>query len=185
MLMDTTICEMLSQACSSCKLSSGCCMEARPPLTKSRADILLAYGVSPSDIEFQGYRRLRLKPDGFCILLRDGKCTVHSIKPETCVAGPFTFDVKGSILQIFLKKPSICPMVEVLKQNEELYQNLFDLSVSKIMDLVSELPAEELAEIVKTEEPDTDLVAEIKMARRAIGHANETVRLDQSNSLRI
>jgi hypothetical protein len=48
------------------------------------------------------------------------------------------------------------------------------------MDLVSELPAEELAEIVKIEEPNTDLVAEIKMAKRAIGHANETVRLDQS-----
>ncbi len=163
--MNESVCDLLSQACSCCKLSSGCCMEARPPLTKSRADILLANGVSPDDIEFQGYRRLRLKPDGFCVLLLDGKCSLHSVKPETCVAGPFTFDMKGSILQIFLKKPSICPMVEVLKQNNELYQNLFDLSVRKIRDLVIELPAEELAEIVKIEEPDTDLVAEIKMAK--------------------
>jgi Fe-S-cluster containining protein len=163
--MNESVCDLLSQACSCCKLSSGCCMEARPPLTKSRADILLANGVSHDDIEFQGYRRLRLKPDGFCVLIRDGKCSLHSVKPETCVAGPFTFDMKGSILQIFLKKPSICPMVEVLKQNNELYQNLFDLSVSKIRDLVIELPAEELAEIVKIEEPDTDLVAEIKMAK--------------------
>lgn len=163
--MDATVCDMLSQACSCCKLSFGCCMEARPPLTKSRRDILLSNGVSPDDIEFQGYRRLRLKSDGFCVLLRNGKCSIHSIKPETCVAGPFTFDMKGSILQIFLKKPGICPMVEVLKQNEEVYQSLFDLSVNKIMELVNELPAEELAEIVKIEEPETDLVAEIKIMK--------------------
>jgi Fe-S-cluster containining protein len=163
--MDASLCDMLSQACSCCELSSCCCMEARPPLTKRRADILLANGVSPDDIEFQGYRRLRLKPDGFCVLLQDGKCSIHFVKPETCVAGPFTFDVKGSILQIFLKKSGICPLVEVLKQNDEVYQSLFDLSVSKIIELVSELPAEELVEIVKIEEPETDLVAEIKIMR--------------------
>jgi hypothetical protein len=139
-------------------------MGAMPPLTEKRIDILLANGVSPEDIEIKGYKRLRLKPDGFCVLFQDGKCSVHSVKPETCVAGPFTFDVKGRILQIFLKKPSICPMVEVLKKDRNAYGSLFELSVSKIVELVNDLPTEELLEIVKIDEPETELVAEIKLA---------------------
>jgi Fe-S-cluster containining protein len=161
--MDASLCDALSKACSQCNLGSGCCMGSRPPLIQSRIEILLDNGVHPEDIEFEGYKRLRLKPDGFCVLFKDGKCSVHSVKPETCVAGPFTFDVVGSILQIFLKKPNICPMVEFLKKDQEAYQGLFDLSVGKIIDLVMSLPPEELAEIVKIEEPETELVAEIKL----------------------
>jgi len=138
-------------------------MGAMPPLTKKRIDILLANGVSPEEIEIKGYKRLRLKPDGFCVLFQDGKCSVHSVKPESCVAGPFTFDVKGRILQIFLKNPSICPMVEVLKKDRKAYGSLFELSVSKIVELVNDLPTEELLEIVKIDEPETELVAEIKL----------------------
>ena len=76
-----------------------------------------------------------------------------------------SFDVKGTILQIFLKKPSICPMVEVLKKDRKAYEALFELSVSKIVDLVNDLPPEELEEIVKIDEPETKLVAEIKLTR--------------------
>ena len=140
-------------------------MGAMPPLTEKRIDILMANGVSPEDIEIKGYKRLRLKPDGFCVLFQDGKCSVHSVKPETCVAGPFTFDVKGRILQIFLKKPSICPMVKVLKKDLKAYESLFELSVSKIVELVNDLPPEELLEIVKIDEPETELVAEISLTR--------------------
>lgn len=161
--MDESLCEALSRACGSCRLSGGCCLEARPPLTQQRIEILLAGGVSPEDIEFAGYKRLQLKPDGFCVLFRDGKCSVHSIKPETCVAGPFTFDIEGSILQIFLKKESICPMVAFLKENREAYDGLFETSVAKIVDLVYALPPSELAEVLKIEEPETELVAEIRL----------------------
>jgi Fe-S-cluster containining protein len=161
--MDATLCDALSMACSRCILNGGCCMEARPPLTQKRIDILLANGVEPQHIEFQGYKRLKLKPDGFCVLFNNGKCSVHAVKPETCVAGPFTFDVKGSILQIFMKKPSICPMVEFLKIDKSAYERMFNLSVTKIMDLIDNMPAEELAVVLKIDEPETELVAEIKM----------------------
>ena len=40
---------------------------------------------------------------------------------------------------------------------------MFELSVSKIVDLVNALPPEELDEIVKIDEPETELVAEIKL----------------------
>ena len=102
--MDALICDALSRSCSQCNLAGGCCIGARPPLTQKRIDILLANGVSPENIEFNGYKRLKLKPDGFCVLFENGRCSIHSFKPETCVAGPFTFDVIGTILRIFLKK---------------------------------------------------------------------------------
>lgn len=161
--MDENLCEALSQACNECYLVGGCCFGARPPLSQERIDILMKNGVSADAVEFAGYSRLRLKPDGFCVLFQDGKCSIHSIKPETCVAGPFTFDIKGDTLQIFIKRESICPMVRFLKANRKAYDGLFETSVEKIMDLVNSVPEAEMAEILKIEEPETDLVAEIRL----------------------
>jgi hypothetical protein len=161
--MDENLCEALSQACNECHLVGGCCFDARPPLSQERIDILLKNGVSADAVEFAGYKRLRLKPDGFCVLFQDGKCSIHSIKPETCVAGPFTFDMKGNILQIFIKRESICPMVRFLKANRKAFDGLFEASVERIMELVDKVPPPEMAEILKIDEPETDLVAEIKL----------------------
>ena len=161
--MDENLCEALSQACNECHLVGGCCFDARPPLSQERIDILLKNGVSADAVEFAGYKRLRLKPDGFCVLFQDGKCSIHSIKPETCVAGPFTFDMKGNILQIFIKRESICPMVRFLKANRKAFDGLFEASVERIMELVDKVPPQEMAEILKIDEPETDLVAEIKL----------------------
>jgi hypothetical protein len=162
--MEDYLCEAINQACSECHLDGGCCFEARPPLSQERIDILLKNGVSPDAVEFAGYKRLRLKQDGFCVLFQDGKCSIHTIKPETCVAGPFTFDIKDKVLQIFLKRESICPMVRFLKANRKAYDGLFETSVENIMHLVNSVPASEMAEILKIEEPETDLVAEIQLS---------------------
>jgi Fe-S-cluster containining protein len=164
--MQDDLCEALSHACSECYLQGGCCFEARPPLSQERIDILQENGVSKDAIEFAGYKRLRLRQDGFCVLFQDGKCSIHSIKPETCIAGPFTFDIVDGVLQIFLKRESICPMVRLLKSNRQAYDGLFETSVEKIMHLVSNIPEEEMAEILKIEEPETDLVAEITLPKK-------------------
>ncbi len=160
--MDEDLCQALSQACDDCHLA-GCCFEARSPLSQKRIEILMENGVSPDAVEFAGYKRLGLRKDGFCVLFRDGKCSIHEIKPETCVAGPFTFDIKGDMLQIFLKKENICPMVRFLRANRKAYDALFETSVEKIMDLVKALPQMEMEEILKIDEPETDLVAEIRL----------------------
>jgi hypothetical protein len=120
-------------------------------------------GVSADAIEFVGYMRRRRRQDGFCVLFRDGKCSIHDIKPETCVAGPFTFDIEGDMLQIFLKRESICPMVRFLRANRKAYDALFETSVEKIMDLIRSVPEEEMAQILQIDEPQTDLVAEIRL----------------------
>ncbi|HOE46390.1 MAG TPA: YkgJ family cysteine cluster protein [Methanothrix soehngenii] len=161
--MDEDLCQTLSRACDDCHLAGGCCFEARPPLSQKRIDILMENGVSADAIEFVGYKRLRLRQDGFCVLFRDGKCSIHDIKPETCVAGPFTFDIKGDMLQIFLKRESICPMVRFLRANRKAYDALFETSVEKIMDLIRSVPEEEMAQILQIDEPQTDLVAEIRL----------------------
>ena len=161
--MDEDLCQTLSRACDDCHLAGGCCFEARPPLSQKRIDILMENGVSADAIEFVGYKRLRLRQDGFCVLFRDGKCSIHDIKPETCVAGPFTFDIEDDMLQIFLKRESICPMVRVLRANRKAYDALFETSVEKIMDLIRSVPEEEMAQILQIDEPQTDLVAEIRL----------------------
>jgi hypothetical protein len=125
--------------------------------------MLMENGVSADAIEFVGYKRLRLRQDGFCVLFRDGKCSIHDIKPETCVAGPFTFDIEGDMLQIFLKRESICPMVRFLRANRKAYDALFETSVEKIMDLIRSVPEEEMAQILQIDAPQTDLVAEIRL----------------------
>jgi len=161
--MDEDLCQTLSRACDDCHLAGGCCFEARPPLSQKRIDILMENGVSADAIEFVGYKRLRLRQDGFCVLFRDGKCSIHDIKPETCVAGPFTFDIEGDMLQIYLKRESICPMVRFLRANRKAYDALFETSVEKIMDLIRSVPEEEMAQILQIDEPQTDLVAEIRL----------------------
>lgn len=159
--MKDDFCDAISRACDRCSLKGGCCRDARPPLTKERIDILMAAGVSEDAIEFAGYSRLKVGPDGYCVLFKDKRCSVHSIKPETCVAGPFTFDMKESTLQIFLKRPEICPMVDLLRGDREIYEWLLEVAINSIVDLVRALPGEELEEVLKIEEPLTDLVAEI------------------------
>ena len=161
--MDEDLCQTLSRACDDCHLAGGCCFEARPPLSQKRIDILMENGVSADAIEFVGYKRLRLRQDGFCVLFRDGKCSIHEIKPETCGAGPFTFDIEDDMLQIFLKRESICPMVRFLRANRKAYDALFETSVEKIMDLIRSVPEEEMAQILQIDEPQTDLVAEIRL----------------------
>ncbi|OPY50310.1 MAG: Flagellin N-methylase [Methanosaeta sp. PtaU1.Bin112] len=162
--MEDYLCEALSRACSNCHLDGGCCFEARPPLSQERIDILMKNGVPESAVEFVGYKRLRLKKDGFCVLFQDGRCSIHSIKPETCVAGPFTFDIKDNVLQIFIKRESICPMVRFLRADKKAYDGLFETAVEKIIHLIKAIPAAEMAEILKIEEPETDLVAEIPLS---------------------
>lgn len=108
-----------------------------------------------------GYRRLKTHPDHTCILMTHGKCTIHAIKPETCRAGPFTFDVNGGMIRVFLKHPSICPIVTLLKEVPDAYGQQYDLAVKNITNLVANLTDKEIDEINKIDEPDTDLVAEI------------------------
>jgi hypothetical protein len=96
-----------------------------------------------------------------CILSKDGKCIIHAIKPETCLAGPFTFDVKDEVIEIYLKFSRICPLVTLLKETPEACQIQYEIAIKNITHLVSNLTEDEINAICRVDEPETEKVSEV------------------------
>jgi uncharacterized protein len=138
-----------------------CCHDAHPPISSSCYERLTKAGVPEEMFESEGYTRLKTKKNHECILLVNGRCSIHSCKPETCRAGPFTFDVRDDVIEIFLKYESICPMVGLLKVVPAAYKAQYDAAVKSIAHLVRNLSDDELAAVCRIDEPETEKVAEI------------------------
>lgn len=154
--------EALAEAiCATC--GGRCCYDAHPPLSPGRIAILREKGVPATAFECNGYTRMKSDRDGLCIMCVDGRCRIHAVKPETCRAGPFTFDVADNKLRLFLKHESICPLVPYLKADEHAYESQFRNAATILADLARSLPSHELDAINAIPEPETDLVAEIPL----------------------
>ncbi|MEM1577245.1 MAG: YkgJ family cysteine cluster protein [Archaeoglobaceae archaeon] len=149
------------EICSKC--GGKCCFEAKPPISNKRLKILLENGISSDFVEFGKYKHLKLKEDGYCVFFDNGKCKIHGIKPETCVAGPITFDIREGKLELYIKKETICPLVKFLKENEDVLKDHMNIALEKILDLIRELEKEELEEILKIEEPETEKIFEVNL----------------------
>ncbi len=138
-----------------------CCVDAHPPVSASCYERLTHAGINPGSFEFTGYTRLKTRENGTCILSDNGKCVIHAIKPETCRAGPFTFDIKGDIVEIYIKNESVCPIVKLLKEVPEAYRQQYERAVQNITHLVQHLNDDELIVICRIDEPETEKVSEI------------------------
>jgi Fe-S-cluster containining protein len=138
-----------------------CCTDAHPPISEHCYRRLVAEGVPADSFEWRGYRAVRARGDGTCIFCMQNRCSIHGIKPATCRAGPFTFDVKGDVIEIFLKYETICPVVSLLKEVPEAYEQQFTVATRSIRHLVANLTDDELGAVCKIEEPETEKVAEI------------------------
>lgn len=138
-----------------------CCNEARPPISGQCYHRLLKEGVPEGAFERKEYRYIKTRSDGTCYLCTQGKCGIHTVKPETCRAGPFTFDVRGDTIDIFLKYESICPLVRLLKEVPESYDQQYNRAVESITRLVAHLTENEIDAICRIDEPETEKVAEI------------------------
>jgi Fe-S-cluster containining protein len=139
-----------------------CCNEAHPPISGYCYQRLISLGVPEDSFEWRGYRAVRARGDSTCIFSAESRqCSIQSIKPETCRAGPFTFDVKGDVIEIFLKYATLCPVVRLLEEVPEAYDHQFALAKKSITRLVANLTDEELSAICRIEEPKTGKVAEI------------------------
>ncbi len=149
------------------KCDGHCCHGAQPPISEYCYRRLVGEGIAESVFETNGYRYVRTREDGRCMLQNGGKCSIHTIKPETCIAGPFTFDVKGDVIEIFLKFESICPLVRLLKDVPEAYGQQYAAAARSITRLVSNLSDDELAVICRIDEPETVKVAEIPRVYQA------------------
>jgi len=158
--------ENFFDVCASCKIS--CCQGARPPLSPKRRAFIeeqLAKnpvpGIKPPYFTNEhGYYHFLEDKDGYCIFYnRDTKlCKIHTIKGETCVAGPVTFDVnlQTKKLELYLKMECICPLAGKMwtKGKAELAKHLEDAK-REIRRCVKELEPEAMKTILKIEEDET------------------------------
>jgi len=153
--------------CNQCK--SICCQDAKPPLTEKRKQILSEY-LKKQKINIkepfskEKYSFPAVDDAVYCRLFNkeSGKCSVHPVKPETCVSGPITFDVnfKTKKVEWFLKKDELCAFAGILYKNHVAFKDHFEIAKKQIMQLITELSAKELRAIMKIEEPETFKIGE-------------------------
>jgi len=154
--------------CENCPIS--CCVGARPPVTSKRKMIIKDYlktvglAVENTFEEKNLYTFPRETKENQCIFLDKDtkKCRIHTVKPETCVAGPVTFDVnlKTGKIEWFLKTEKMCPLAGALYRNKAELQSHLESARTELLQLVQDLDAEALHAILKIEEPDTFKIGE-------------------------
>jgi uncharacterized protein len=155
--------------CSKCK--GACCKGARPPLTSKRIQIInnsISNAVEIEDRSLQSKQWYCKKEytypkenSGWCIFLNSKKtCQIHAFKPETCIAGPITFDInfKKGVIEWYLKKETICPLAGELYKDK--LKHHIESAKREIKILVKQLPKKELLAIMKIEEPETFKIGE-------------------------
>jgi hypothetical protein len=162
--------------CSECK--NNCCQYAKPPLSESRKKIIQEYMIKQKmkvDKPFttQVYCYPSVDESVLCIFnsKQTRRCIVHLVKPETCRAGPITFDInsKTKKLEYFLKKSEICAYSGELYKNKAALNDHFEVAKKEIMRLIKELDADELRALMKIEEPQTFKVGEEDLPNGVIG----------------
>lgn len=148
--------------CSQCRGS--CCKNARPPISQKRKGIIEKY-LEQQRIPIKNpfaktaYTFPREDDEGFCIFFdkKTLKCKVHPVKPETCVAGPITFDINLATQKIewYLKTETICPLAGKLYKNKKQFQKHLETAKREILQLIRELDPSALQAILKIDEPET------------------------------
>jgi len=153
--------------CGTCKIN--CCWDARPPITIEREKMILDYlkihGIHiDNPFVHAEYTFPRETTDGYCIFYdkTTRKCIVHPVKPETCVAGPITFDInaKTGKIEWYLKMEKICPLAGVMHREKTLLEKHFENARREILQLVRQLSPTALKTILRREEPDTFKIGE-------------------------
>lgn len=163
--------------CSNCTTSYSCCKDTTPPVTTERRKIIEDYlkeNRISIDNPFQraGYLFPRLMADGYCVFhdTSTKKCMIHPVKPETCVAGPITFDVnvKTGKIEWFVKTDRICQLSGAVYQHKQLLQKHLENAKREVLRLVTQLTAEELRAILKKDEPETFKIEEDDLEKQLV-----------------
>lgn len=159
--------------CSQCKLI--CCQNANPPLSLKRKEILCNYA-KEHELSIQNlfageeYSHPATDLTGVCVFYdkETRKCRAHQVKPETCTAGPVTFDInlKTKKVEFYLKKGEICVLAHLLYQNKKNFNEHFKIAKAEIMRLIRELDVDALLSILKIPEPQTFKIGEAKLTKK-------------------
>jgi Fe-S-cluster containining protein len=155
--------------CRECKTGYSCCNDTTPPVTPERRKIIEAY-LKENEISvanpFQRteYVFPRLTADGYCVFhdRKTKRCLIHPVKPETCVAGPITFDINAETEKIewFIKTDRICPLAGAVYQDKQMLRKHLASAKREVLRLVTQLTIEELKAILKKDEPETFKIEE-------------------------
>ncbi|MBT0160080.1 YkgJ family cysteine cluster protein [Candidatus Bathyarchaeota archaeon A05DMB-2] len=163
--------------CCACK--GTCCRDAKPPLTESRQKIIMGY-LEKQKIHIEApfsherYSYPAVDNLGFCVFYDKSasKCMVHPVKPETCRAGPITFDINPQTGKVewYLKKSEICAFAEVLYSDYASFKQHLEVAKTEILRLICELDAEALQAILEIEEPQTFKVGEDILSQEVLAN---------------
>jgi Fe-S-cluster containining protein len=140
-----------------------------PPLTFKRKKIIEDY-LREQKIHVEhpftdeAYSYPAVDAMGFCVFYDKDtrKCLVHPVKPETCRAGPVTFDINCRTRKVewYLKTPEVCALARILRGNDNLFRAHFRVAKEEILRLIYELEPKALQAILKIEEPQTVKIGE-------------------------
>lgn len=156
-----------SAICHQC--NGHCCHNARPPITRQRREQIESYlnarNISIANLFVEEvYVFPQEDADQFCIFHNRStqKCQIHVVKPETCVAGPITFDINKSTQKIewYLKTEKICPLAGALYKNNTALKSHLKSAKQEILRLLYDLSPKSLQAILKITEPNTFKISE-------------------------
>lgn len=171
--------------CGNCKIS--CCQNARPPITNERKEIIEAFlreqNFSAENLfEHAVYMFPKEDADGHCIFYdkKTKKCKIYPVKPETCAAGPITFDLnlKTEKVEYYLKMEKICPLAGAIFRNKELLKKHLETAKREIHKLLHGLNAEALKAILKIEEPETFKIDEDQAEKEVLNKLKSFSKTD-------
>jgi Fe-S-cluster containining protein len=171
--------------CSKCL--DGCCNGARPPLTKQRKEIICRF-LETKGLKIAypfvdtGYSFPRETSEGYCIFWNKNsrKCQVQPVKPETCVAGPITFDInrRTGKVEWWLKKETICPLAGALYRRKGDLNAHVRTARIEILRLIRDLDLSALLAILEIEEPETFKIDEDILDSKFSVTLNDRRRID-------
>ncbi|HMK95560.1 MAG TPA: YkgJ family cysteine cluster protein [Candidatus Limnocylindrales bacterium] len=146
-----------------------CCQDAKPPLSRKRKEIIKKY-LEEQKINIQEpfveavYSYAAVDELLFCAFFdkETRKCSIHPVKPETCVAGPITFDINFSTkkLEWFLKKSEICSLAPILYGDKEAFKKHLEVAKKQLTELICDLDVEALSAVLKIDVPETFKIEE-------------------------
>jgi len=116
--------------------------------------------------------------DGFCVFFdkETRKCQVNVVKPETCVAGPITFDInlQTGKIEFYLKFERICPLAGKLEKDMVALEKHLTSAKRELLTLVGELDAEALTAILQIDEPETCKIGETSLSKGVLEKLRNT-----------
>ena len=163
--------------CAKCRTNYSCCNDTTPPVTQERRRTVETYlkenGISvPNPFQRTEYTFPKLTANGYCIFhdQETRKCIIHPVKPETCVAGPITFDInfKTGKIEWFIKMDKICQLAGTVYQDRQLLQKHLSSARREILRLVDQLDPRELHAILKKDEPETFKIDEEPLEKSSL-----------------